>query len=128
MLANWKNQVFYDTKRGVKIGKIVVAVSVYLRFAMGEGRVKVPLKAVGDQFGIGQRNRRKVATGSLYETKGERVESVFTETRKAYPEDPIDWDEEVKCVDEETREEVVYEFKHIHGDNTDLPTLGDRKR
>ena len=41
---------------------------------------------------------------------------------------PIDWDEEVRHVDEETHEEVEYEFKHIHGDNADLPTLGDRKK
>ena len=106
----------------------MVAVSVYLRFAMGEGHLEVPLTTVGEQFGIGQRNARKVATGRLYESEGERVGSVFTDTRKAYPEDPIDWDEEVRCVDEETHEEVVYEFKHIHGDNADLPILGDRKK
>ena len=128
MLPNWKKQVFYDTKRGVKIGKITVAVSVYLRFAMGEGHHEVPLTTVGEQFRIGQRNARKVATGRLYKSEGERVESVFTETRKAYPEDPIDWDEEVRCVDDETCEEVVYEFEHIHGDNADLPTLGDRRK
>ena len=56
------------------------------------------------------------------------MESVFTETRKTYPEDPVDWDREVRHVDEETCEEVVYEFEHIHGDNEDLPTLGDRKK
>ena len=128
MLLNWKNQVFYDMKRGVKIGKIMVAVSVYLRFAMGEGCHEVPLTTVGEQFSIGQSNARKVATGRLYESEGERVESVFTETRKAYPEDPIDWDEEVRHVDEETREEVVYEFEHIHGGNADLPTLGFKAR
>ena len=128
MLPNWKNQIFYDIKRGVKIGKIVVAVSVYLRFAMGEGCHEVPLTTVGEQFRIGQRNARKVATGRLYESEGERVESVFTETRKAYPEDPIDWDEDVRRVDEETHEELVYELKHLHGNNADLPTLGDRKK
>ena len=48
MLPNWKNQVFYDTKRGVKIGKIVVAVSVYLKFMMGEGCHEVPLMTVGE--------------------------------------------------------------------------------
>ena len=82
MLPNWKNQVFYDGKRGVKISKIAVAVSVYLRFVMGEGHCEVPLVKVGEQFGIGQRNARKVATGRLCESEGERVESVFTETRK----------------------------------------------
>ena len=56
------------------------------------------------------------------------MKSVFIETRRAYPEDPIDWDEEVRPVDEETHEEVVYKFKYIHGDNADLPTLGDRKK
>ena len=113
MLPNWKNQVFYDTKRGVKIGKIAVAVSVYLSFAMREGHREVPLTTVGEQFRICQRNARKVATGRLYKSEGERVESVFTETRKAYPEDPIDWDEG-RHVDDETCEEVVYEFEHIH--------------
>ena len=73
MLPNWKNQVFYDTKRGVKIGKIAVAVSAYLRFAMGEGYHKVPLTTVGEQFGIGQRNTRKVATGRLYESESNRL-------------------------------------------------------
>ena len=63
MLPNWKNQVFYDTERGVKIGKTVVAVSVYLGFVMGEGYLEVPLTTVGEQFRIGQRNTRKVATG-----------------------------------------------------------------
>ena len=106
----------------------MVAVSVYLRFAMGEGHHEVPLTTVGEQFRIGQRNARKVATGRLYKSEGERVESVFTETRKAYPEDPIDWNEEVRRVDEETHEKVVYEFKHIHGDNADLPTLEDIKK
>ena len=42
---------------------------------------------------------------------------------QAYPEDPIDWDKEVRHVDEETHEEVVYEFEHIPGDNADLPTF-----
>ena len=94
-----KKSSIYDTKRGVKIGKIAVAVSVYLRIVMGEGHHEVPWTTVGEQFGIGQRNTRKVAAGRLYESEGERVESVFTETRKAYPEDPIDWDEEVRHVD-----------------------------
>ena len=95
---------------------------------MGEGCHEVSLTTVGEQFRIGQMNVRKVATGRLYKSKGERVESVFTETGKAYPEDPIDLDKEVRRVDEETHEEVVYEFKHIHGNNADLPTLGDRKK
>ena len=56
------------------------------------------------------------------------MESVFTETRKAYPEDSIDWDKEVRRVDDEMHEEVVYEFEHIHRDNADLPTLGERKK
>ena len=74
MLPNWKNKVFYDTKRGVQIGKIVVAVSVYLRFVMGEGHCEVPLTTVGEQFRIGQRNARKVDTGRLYKSKGESGE------------------------------------------------------
>ena len=74
MLPNWKNQVFNDTKRGVNIGKIVVAVSVYLGFAMGEGHHEVPLTIVGEQFRIGQRNTRKVATGRLYKSEGESGE------------------------------------------------------
>ena len=126
MLPNWKNHVFYDTKGGVKVGKI--AAVVCLRFMMGEGHRELQLTTVGEQFGIGQRNARKVATGRLYESEGDRVDSVFTETRKAYPDDPIDWDEEVRCVDYETCEDVVHEFEHIHGDNANLPTLEDRKK
>ena len=46
-------------------------------------------------FATGQRSACKVITGKLYDSEGGRVESIFKKTRKAYLDDPINWDEEV---------------------------------
>ena len=93
MLPNWRHQIFYYSTKCVKIGKVAAAITVYLRFALGERPRDVPLTTVGQQFAIGQRNSRKVITGKLYDSEGKRVENIFKKTRKAYPDDPIDWDE-----------------------------------
>ena len=43
--------------------------------------------------------------------------------RKAYPDDPIDWDEEVANAFNTTQEKVIYEFYHQDGENTDFPMV-----
>ena len=73
MLPNWRHQIFYNSTKCVKIGKVAAAITVYLRFALGERRRDVPLTTVGQQFAIGQRNARKVVTGKLYDSEGKRV-------------------------------------------------------
>ena len=37
---------------------------------------------------------KKSHTGKLYDSEGKRVKNVFKKMRKAYPDDPIDWDKE----------------------------------
>ena len=37
MLPNWRHSVFYDHELGSKVGKIAIAVTVYIKFALGEG-------------------------------------------------------------------------------------------
>ena len=53
------------------------AITVYLRFALGEKHREVPLVTVGKQFPIGQQNARKVVTGKLYDTEGIQVKNIF---------------------------------------------------
>ena len=103
---------------------MAAAITVYLRFALGEGPRDVPLTTVEQQFAIGQRNARKVVTGKLYDSEGKRVENIFKETRKAYPDDPIDWDEEVANASNITQEKVMYQFYHQDRENADLPMVG----
>ena len=102
---------------------MAIAITVYLRFTFWVRPRDVPLTTVGQQFAISQRNARKVITGKLYESKGKRVENIFKKTRKAYPDDPIDWDEEVTNASNITQEKVMYEFYHQDGENTDLPMV-----
>ena len=47
MLPSWKHQVFYNSTKCVKIGKLTAAIAVYLRFALGERPRDVPLTTVG---------------------------------------------------------------------------------
>ena len=124
MLPNWRHQIFYNSTKHVKTGKVAAAITVYLRFAFGERPRDVPLTTVGQQFAIGQRNARKVITGKLYNSEGKRVENIFKKTRKAYPDDPIDCDEEVANASNITQEQVIYEFYHQDGENADLPMVG----
>ena len=60
MLPSWRLSVFYHSSKHVKIGKVAAAITVYLRFALGEKPREVPLVTVGKQFPIGQWNARKV--------------------------------------------------------------------
>ena len=69
MLPNWRHQIFYNSTKHVKIGKVAAAITVYLRFALGERPRDVPLTTIRQQFAIGQRNARKVITGKLYDSK-----------------------------------------------------------
>ena len=75
-------------------------------------------------FAIGQRSVRKVITGKLYDSEGRRVESIFKETRKAYFDDPINWDKQMENALNISHEEVIYKFDHQDGENADLPMLG----
>ena len=124
MLPNWRYQIFYNSTKCVKIGKVAAAIIVYLRFALRERPRDVPLTTVGQQFAIGQRNARKVVTGKIYDSEEKRVENIFEKTRKAYPDDPIDWGEEVANASHITQEKVIYEFYHQDGENADLPMVG----
>ena len=128
MLPNWRHQIFYNSTKHVKIGKVSAAITVYFRFASGERPRDVPLTTVGQQFAIGQKNARKVITGKLYDSEGKRVENIFKKTRKAYPGDPIDWDEEVANASNITQEQVMYEFYHQDGENADLLMVGLQQR
>ena len=103
---------------------MATAITVYLRIALGERPRDFPLTTVGQQFVIGQRNARKVITGKLYNSEGKRVENIFRKTRKPYPDDPIEWDEEVTNASNITQEQVMYEFYHQDGENMDLPMVG----
>ena len=123
MLLSWRHSIFYHSSKRVKIGKVAAAITVYLRFALGERPREVPLVTVGKQFPIGQRNARKVVTGKLYDTKGIQVENISQESRRPYPSDPIDWDAELVNASNITEEEVIYEFYHKKGENTNLPMV-----
>ena len=52
------------------------------------------------------------------------MENIFKKTRKAYPDNPIDWDEEVANASNITQEQVIYELSHQDGENADLPIVG----
>ena len=50
MLPSWRHSVFYHSSKCVKIGKVATAITVYLRFALGERPREVPLVTVGKHF------------------------------------------------------------------------------
>ena len=124
MLPSWRHSIFYHSSKCVKIGKVAAAITVYLRFTLGEKPREVPLVTVGKKFPIGQRNARKVVTGKLHDTEGIQVKNIFKKTRRAYPNGPIDWDAELANASNITEEEVIYEFYHKEGENTGLPMVG----
>ena len=47
-----KHNIFYHSSKHVKIGKVAAAITVYLRFTLGEKPREVPLVTVGKQFPI----------------------------------------------------------------------------
>ena len=122
MLPNWRHSIFYHSSKCVKIGKVAAAIIDYLRFTLGEKPREVPLVTVGKQFPIGQQNARKVVTGKLYDTEGIWVKNIFKKTRRAYPDNPIDWDTELVNASNITEEEVIYEYYHKEGES--LPMVG----
>ena len=124
MLPSWRHNIFYHSSKHVKIGKVAAAITVYLRFALGEKPREIPLVTVGKQFPIGEQNAREVVTGKLYDTKGIQVENIFKKTRRAYPNDAIDWDTELVNASNITEEKVLYEFHHKEGENASLPMVG----
>ena len=54
MIPSWRLNIFYHSFKCVKIGKVAAAITVYLRFALGEKPREVPLVTVRKQFPIGQ--------------------------------------------------------------------------
>ena len=76
------------------VGRIAVAVMVFLRYAMGEKAKDVTLTTIGELFPIGEQQVRKVAMGKLYDTKGKHIEDLFLKMGRAYEGDPINWKQE----------------------------------
>ena len=109
MLLDWNHRVFKDDSKYRSVGKIASAVTVYLRYAMGEETKDMRLTTVGKLYPIGERQVRKVVTGKLYDTEGKRVEQIFTNMGRAYEGDPIDWNKEAKEVGEIEPENAMYD-------------------
>ena len=120
MLLDWNHRVFKDDSKYRSVGKIVAAVAVYLRYAMGEETKDVKLTTVHKLYPIGERQVRKVITGKLYDTEGKRVEQIFTNMGRAYEGDPIDWNKEVKEAGEIEPENIMYEVTNKEGPDADL--------
>ena len=68
MLPSWRHSIFYHSSKCVKIDQVAAAITVYLRFTLGEIPREVPLVTVGKQFPIGQQNARKVVIGKKHDT------------------------------------------------------------
>ena len=64
----------------------------------------------------------------MYDSEGRRVKSIFKQTRKAYVDDPINWDEEMENALNISQEEVIYKFDHQDGENADIPMLGAKTK
>ena len=124
MLPDWNHRVFKDDSKYRSVGKIAAAVTVYLRYAMGEETKDVRLTTVGELYLIGERQVRKVVTGKLYDTEGKRVEQIFTNTGRAYEGDLIDWNKEAKEAGEIKPENIMYEVTNKEGPDADLPLPG----
>ena len=124
MLPDWNHRVFKEDSKYRLVEKITAAVAVYLRYAMGEENKDVKLTTVGELYLIEERQVRKVITGKLYDTEGKRVEQIFTKTGRAYEDDPIDWNKEVKEAGEIIPENIVYEVTNKEGPHADLPLPG----
>ena len=94
MLPDWTHPIFKQKVKYWPVGKIAVAVMVFLRYAMGKKVKDVTLTTIGELFPIGEWQVRKVATGKLYDTEGKRVGDLFLKMGRAYEGDPIDWKQE----------------------------------
>ena len=94
MLPDWMHPIFKQKAKYQPVGKIAVAVTIFLRCTMGEKAKDVTLTTIGELFPIGERQVRKVAMGKLYDTKGKCIEALFLKMGRAYEGDPIDWKQE----------------------------------
>ena len=124
MLPDWTHPIFKQKAKYQPVGKIAVAVKVFLQYAMGEKAKDVTLTTINELFPIGEQQARKVALGKLYDTEGKRVEDLFLKTGRAYEGDPIDWKQEAKEVLEVDNENVIYEFMNKAGPDVPLPLAG----
>ena len=94
MLPDWTHPIFKQKAKYWPVGKIAVAVMVFLQYAMGEKAKDVTLTTIGELFPIGEQQVRKVAMGKLYDTKGKCVEDLFLKMGRTYEGDPISWKQE----------------------------------
>ena len=94
MLSDWMHPIFKQKAKYQSVGKIASAVTVFLRYAMGEKAKDVTLTTISELFPIGERQVRKVAMGKLYDTKGKCIEDLFLKMGRTYEGDPINWKQE----------------------------------
>ena len=124
MLLDWNLPVFKDDSKYRLVGKVAAAVSICLRYAMGEDTKDVRLTTMGELYPIGKRQVRKVVMGKLYDIEGRRVEQIFTRTGRAYEGDPVDWNKEAKEAGETVPENIMYNVTDKEGPDADLPLAG----
>ena len=91
MLPDWMHPIFKQKAKYQPVWKIAAAVTVFLRYAMGEKAKYVTLTTISELFPIGKWQVRKVAMGKLYDTKGTHIEDMFLKMGRTYEGDPIDW-------------------------------------
>ena len=94
MLPNWTHPIFKQKMKYQPVGKIAVAVMVFLQYAMGEKAKDVTLTTIGELFPIGEWQVRKVAMGKFYDTKGKHIEDLILKIGRTYEGDPINWKQE----------------------------------
>ena len=86
--------IFKQKAKYQPVGKIAVAVTVFLQYAMGEKAKDVTLTTIGELFPIGEQQVRKVTMGKLYDTKVKRIEDLILKMGRTYEGDPINWKQE----------------------------------
>ena len=94
MLPDWMHPIFKQKAKYQPVGKIAAAVTVFLRYTMGEKAKDVTLTTISELFPIGERQVRKVAMGKLYDTEGKHIEDLFLKMGRTYEGDPINWKQE----------------------------------
>ena len=124
MLPNWMHPIFKQKAKYWPVGKIAVAVTVFLRYTMGKKAKDVTLTTIDELFPIGEWQARKLAMGKLYDTKGKCIEDLFLKMGRAYEGDPINWKQEAKEVLGVDKENIIYEFMNKAGSNAPLSLAG----
>ena len=89
MLPDWMHPIFKQKVKYQPVGKIAVAVTVFLQYAMGEKAKDVTLTTIGELFPIGEQQVRKVTMGKLYDTKVKHIEDLILKMGRTYEGDPI---------------------------------------